>query len=187
MIRSRISKVSMATAGAAFLTMGLVSAPAEAALLDFSFNTVKGGTGSFTLDTSAVDINTSSPSGLYDNAISDLNINGTNYGTRDLNVIPESLNGEPVAGFGIIFEPPATGVGMYFGDQTIAKKLPEDPSVYESKFAGGVVGSFAGDPAGLDYIPQINVQAVPEPNATAGILAIGAIVAGSRLRRKMKK
>jgi len=139
------------------------------------------------LDTSAVDINTSSPSGFYVNAISDLNINGTKYGPLDLNVIAESFNDEPVAGFGIIFEQPATGVGMYFGDQTIAKKLPDDPSVYESKFAEGVVGSFAGSPAELDYISKINVQAVPEPNATAGILAIGAIVAGSPLRRKLKK
>jgi hypothetical protein len=49
---SIVKKLSMATTGAAFIALGTFgTAPATAALIDFSFTTSSGGTGSFTLDT----------------------------------------------------------------------------------------------------------------------------------------
>ena len=45
-------KLSIATAGAAFIALGTFgTAPATAASLDFSFTTQSGGKGTFTLDT----------------------------------------------------------------------------------------------------------------------------------------
>ncbi len=63
-----IKKLSLAVAGAAFIALLTgATAPVQAALLDFSFTTESGATGSFTLDT---DTPSSSEPGIFGPGVS---------------------------------------------------------------------------------------------------------------------
>ena len=97
----KIVKLSMATAGAAFIALGVsTTVPATAASLDFSFTTESGGTGSFTLDT---DTAPATEPGLFDpeatvlgisypNAVSDFSFSAPYINlssvTTDWNIVP---------------------------------------------------------------------------------------------------
>ncbi len=190
-------KLSIATAGVAFFTtMGVVSAPVQAAVLDFSFNTAKGKTGSFKLNTSAMYTSPASSStyGSFDNAISDFTINnvdGKNYGPLALDLTTTADKdelGQTLTGFGIIFDPPTlNAVAMNFYDPSLITKLSDNPSAYTSSFRGGIIEKFGSNTIDDFIVPgQLNVEAVPEPNTTVEILAFGAIGVGWRLKRKIE-
>jgi hypothetical protein len=109
---SIVKKLSMATAGAAFIALGVsTTAPATAASLDFSFTTESGGTGSFTLDTdTAPDPNPAlvGPAGgpfeeagtVYTSAISNFSVS-----TPDVNLsgVTADFHIDPVLDFGDVF------------------------------------------------------------------------------------
>jgi hypothetical protein len=128
------------------------------------------------------------------NAISDFtisNVNGQNFGPLALDLTTTSdksfLTGQPVTGFGIIFDPStADAVAMNFSDTGLITKLSDNPNDYTSSFIGGIVEKFGSNTIDA-YIPQIDVKTVPEPNATVGMLAFGALVVGSQLKRKVNR
>jgi len=205
-----LNKLSMATAGAAVIaTMGVISAPAQATLLDFNYTTIQGGSGSFTLDTNVVDTNSASSSGFYPKAISNFTIKDSQlkvsqFESLDLNVREESYNTMPVTGLGILYDldqPQPKTFGMHFTGKSLiknvsgSKTLSDDPSAYVSTFGGGIVGGPVDNVVGGEVIDKItvtlhpdnNTRSVSEPSATIGILAIGALGTGSLLKRNMKR
>lgn len=182
MAQRLFKKLSPVTAGIAILALGVFSAPAKASVLNFSATTVGQQTVSFALDTSTpYTPPTSGPdSGGFFNAVSDFTLNGTNYGTESLTTTTDNFGTGPLTGFGILtnFNPP-TGVGLDFTNLSLISQLSNAPTTYTSSFYEGVVGVFGAETTGGDdFITQINVAAVPEPNFTVPILALCGFAVG---------
>ena len=184
-------------AGAIFFTgVGASIGSAQAALLDFSFQTNTGGNGSFTLNTDILDMRADPFAGNYPSAILNAQYNGT---PQDASITAGTLNA--------FYTDAATGMQQYqsygsnfgflvnFQSTTVdlVNQLASDPSIYQSLFAGGTLDQY--DPNITDpTITSLTVIAqqqpptgVPEPNATVSMLAFGALGAGAALQRKMKR
>lgn len=183
-----IKKLSMAVAGVLSIALGTVTvAPAQAALLDFSFTTVTGTTGSFTLDTDTnvspvpanfgVDPITGIPiTGLsYPNAVSNLSIPRLNLSneTADFEVapsLPTSVLGIPnIPGVlsGVVY--PAgcsrgTNFGCsftlalgYTGDLSILPELSDDPSSYPAGISLDLFNPATAELINRDFITNVQV------------------------------
>lgn len=209
---SIVKKLLIATAGAAFIALGVgTTAPATAASLDFSFTTQSGGTGSFTLDT---DTAPATEPGLfsfgftgisYPNAVSDFSFSAPYINlssvTTDWNVVPSLTSdfiGEPSNPgviSGVTYPPgciTAPGfscsfnvTGFYSGNLSERTVLSDDPNSY---FRGLVVEQF--NPTTREQLISddiTNFQFVPEPDSALGILAFGIGGAVLLLKRKMNR
>ena len=209
---SIVKKLSMATAGAAFIALGTFgTTPATAASLDFSFTTESGGTGSFTLDTDTAPVTEPGLFSfgftgiLYPNAVSDfsfsspyINLSGV---TTDWSVVPSITS--DLIGFpsnlgvlsGVTYPPgciTAPGFsclldvsGFYSGNLSDLPVLSDDPNSYSK---GLIVEQF--NPTTREQIISddiINFQVVPEPDSALGILAFGIGGALLLLKRKMNR
>ncbi|WP_211173069.1 hypothetical protein [Brasilonema bromeliae] len=111
-------RLFMAIAGAVIMALGSGAiSPAHAELLDFSFTTVSGATGSFTLDTDTPASGESSLGGgaafpgtpgiLYPNAVSNLFLSSTQLNLSGVTADYEVVPGLTSAGLGL---PPGLGV-----------------------------------------------------------------------------
>jgi hypothetical protein len=202
----------VATVGAVFLPLGFVSAPAHAALLDFSFTTQKGGTGFFTLDTSVENtftgnFNPDAFFGNLPNAISGFTFSGTGQtATSDgiLNFVVTPLGTTfriNSAGYGGGLGP-VSQVGLFFSSPSDPNPsdlnfvLPSDPSQYVPRayfesFLGYVIFSTGGG-SDNDSLTSVSVAAhpsstsVPEPTPTVSLVTLGSLGAGYLLRKKMR-
>lgn len=177
------------------MTLGSVAiAPAQAALLDFSFTTESGATGSFTLDTDTPPA--SEPSFgvgaefegiLYPNAVSDfslstptLNISGE---TTDYEVIPDLALPSPVSGegvlSGVVFPSGCSAttdftclltVGVVYDGEI--PDLSDDPASYPRVLNIDIFGSETGE-IERDFVTNSQVEVIPEPSSGLGVLAFG--------------
>lgn len=163
-----IAQLTMATAGAGFLSLGINLAPAHAVLLNFSHGLFSNCPEcaqqfSFTLDTSVLDQNPSLTEGFYPNAISAIKLDGlpivnstTSVRTRDL------LGPSPFIGLGpgeytqfsysIVGDPinlPPYGafqyaynISLYFQGNSLVNQLLSEPSAYvlSSSFSNAQLG-----------------------------------------------
>jgi hypothetical protein len=207
-----------AVAGAIIMGVGSGAiTPAKAELLDFSFTSQTGVTGSFTLDTEAAPSRVPSagagpglPGILYPNAVSNfflsspqLNLSGV---TTDYEVVPPAtsdLLGLP-AGLGVLsgtVYPPGCSSGnftctvtagvLYSGDLSKLPVLSDDPASYLS------LGIEFFDPETAEQInltpdlytnfQVVRRQRVPESDYSLSILAFGVAGVGLLLKRKMNK
>ncbi len=186
-------------------------APAQAALLDFSFATESGGTGSFTLDTDtppasdpAITFNASGAieEGVaYLNAISDFSFSAPDTDiyspTADFSVFPSiPFNLPGSKGVESAVDLPSGCVVttdsfcsldipvVYSGNVSELPKLSTDPRSYPAAFDAArftETGEFLGSDRITSY------QAVPEPNSVLGTLALGIGGAGLLLKRKLNR
>ncbi|NEQ18817.1 MAG: hypothetical protein F6K28_01860 [Microcoleus sp. SIO2G3] len=213
-----MQRLFKAVAGAIIMGVGSgVAAPAHAELLDFSFTTVSGATGSFTLDTDTPASPEPSlgggaafpgtPGTLYPNAVSDLFLSSTQLNLSGVSADYEVVPGLTSAGLGL---PPGLGVlsgpvypaGCSVGNFTCAvtigvlysgnpSELSDDPASYLS------LGIEYFDPATgeqLNLIPDLYTnfqvvrrQPVPESDSTLSVLAVAITSASLLLKRKMNK
>jgi hypothetical protein len=210
MKQSRATAGVVATVGAVFLPLGFVLAPAQAALLDFSFTTQRGGTGFFTLDTSVENTveNQFNPDAFFGNlpnAISGFTFSrmgqtATSDGILKFEATPSGTTFRiNSAGYGGGLGP-VSQVGLFFSSPSdpnpsdLNFALPSDPSQYVPRayfesFLGYVIFSTGGGPDN-DSITSVSVAAhhsgtsVPEPTSTVSLVALGLLGAGCILKKK---
>jgi hypothetical protein len=195
-----MKKVTGIVGGAALLIMGINSAPSEAALLDFSLRSFRKEI-SFTLDTSVTDQDSSPTFGFFQNAISDITIDGlpvpysdtvnlrtaanifTNFGGG---IGPEEFSSLSFLfrGFDLDLQFPTPVPTYYFfrlwfDKFSLVNQLSSDPNDYALRSGFGredVIG-----PSGTNISPeQLTVtlrqapspNPVPEPSAMAGLCVL---------------
>ncbi len=206
-------KLSIAVTATAFIAVQTVVVnPVQAALIDFSFTTSRGATGTFTLNTDTPP--SANPALLrmgitgiaYPNAVSNFSFSApyTNLSnvTTDFNVVPflsSEFIGLP-ANIGVISAlsyPPgcitAPGLSCLFDISVLySGNMKELPALSDSplSYSRGVGVDFL-DPTTQerlrDDITNLQVvtnKAVPEPNSSLGILAFGIAGVGLLLKRK---
>jgi hypothetical protein len=211
MKQSRATAGVVATVGAVFLPLGFVLAPAQAALLDFSFTTQRGGTGFFTLDTSVENtftgnFNPDAFFGVLPNAISGFTFGGTGQTATSDGILRFVATASDTsfridsAGYGGGLGP-VSQVGLFFSSPSDPNPsdlnfvLPSDPSQYVPRayfesFLGYVIFSTGG--SDNDSITSVSVAAhpsstsVPEPTPTVSLVTLGSLGAGYLLRKKMR-
>lgn len=186
----QICKVSMAAGAAVVMAMGAGLAPAQATNLKFSFTSDgcnffecgNPGQGSFILDTSVADSDATNDQGFYENAIKDLTFNGSLSSTRNLETLVDG-NGNTIFSLGEFSFPSSFLFGDYLSFAGLdPDQLSSNSEDYNNSFVGGryasmnVVGLEVSDPT-----------AVPEPTSAVSFVALGALSAGSLMKRKMKK
>jgi hypothetical protein len=205
-----MKRLSMAVAGAAFITLGSVAVnPVQAALLDFSLKSQSGATGTFTLDTDtppssepALGLGPENPGILYSNAVSNFSFSSPQLQvsgeTADWEVIPSIFLGPPGSPVLAGVDYPAgcargtnftcvinIGVG-YAGN---LPKLSDDPNSYPSDLIGlGVmlIDPITRESVGIEEFTQFQVvrkQVVPESHSGLGVLAFGIASVGLLLKR----
>lgn len=203
--------LSFAVALSGFVSMGTVALePAQASLLDFSFTTINGAEGTFTLDTDtppslvpSLGISTPGfPGILYPNAVSNFSfrsperpqLNVSNQ-VADWEVIPNIPSVETGNLSGLVFpsgcsaEAPFTcliNVGvLYTGNPS---ELSDNPDSYpvglgvDSFDSTNNFASFGIEP--LSDYKVVRRETVPEPNTYLGTLAVGIYGTALLLKRK---
>ncbi|MBD1840113.1 MULTISPECIES: PEP-CTERM sorting domain-containing protein [unclassified Coleofasciculus] len=198
---SLMRKVTGIVGGAALLTMGINSAPSEAALLDFSLRSFRKEI-SFTLDTSVTDQDSSPTAGFFPNAISDLKIDGSPVPYSDTANV--NTRATTSAGFGggigpgefsslsFFFRgfdlnlpdpvpiPTSYFFVLWFDNFSLVNQLSSDPNDYALRIGYGredTIGSLRTDippellTVTLRQAPSPNP--VPEPSAMAGLCVLG--------------
>ncbi len=204
-----ITKLSIAVGSALFATIAAGLAPAQAALLNLSLNTVPApGNGSldpvtFTLDTSKLPSPAGGNTHTYSGAISNLKFDNlaTLPGPFDLQtsavgnqdtytvVIPGTTNNQLFFGFtgatpdnGLIGSLTTSSFNNVTNITGLASTIGTNQQLISNEIKGIVVG------AGPSPSPSPNpITTVPESNPTASLLALGALGAGATLLRKMSK
>ncbi|MEA5595751.1 PEP-CTERM sorting domain-containing protein [Rivularia sp. UHCC 0363] len=203
-------KFSLAVAVAAFVAVGTVTVPAQAALLDFDFTSVSGVTGSFTLNTNippspvpSFGTGPGNPGVIYPNAISNLifsspqiNVSGEN---ADWGIVPSIVLGPPSSPvLSSILYPLGCSTTTSFvctinvgvGYAGALSKLSDDPNSYriglgiELFDSTNNFQSFGREPF-ISY-QVVRRKAVPEPNTYLGTLALGVCGVALQMKRKMK-
>ena len=198
--------------GAVVLAVGTAGTePAQAALLDFSFTTVGGNTGSFTLNTDIAPVPGASfgsgfPTGFsYPEAVTNLSFSAPYINlssvTTDWNIVPSITSdfiGFPsnlgvlsgvsypsgcitAPGFSCLFNVAV----FYSGNRTNLTVLSDKPNSYSR-----AVGVDFFDPTTQELLIRdeiTNLKVVPEPNSALGILAFGVGGALLLLKRKMNR
>ena len=209
-----IKKLSMAVAGAAFIALLTgATAPVQAALLDFSFTTESGATGSFTLDT---DTPSSSEPGIfgpgvtgisYPNAVSNFSVSAPYINlsdvTTDFNVVPSITSdfiGFPpnlgvlsgvsyprgcitAPGFTCLFDVAV----FYSGNLSELPVLSDNPLSYSRGAGIRLYNSTTQERLLTDNITNFQVvrkQPVPESGSSLSLLAVGIGSVGLLLKRK---
>ncbi|BAZ15441.1 hypothetical protein NIES4071_73130 [Calothrix sp. NIES-4071] len=206
-------KISLAAAVGAFIAVGTVTVPAQAALLDFSFTTQSGATGSFTLDTDtppspqpSVGGGLGFPGILYPNAVSNFSLSSSlislsNVST-DYEVIPSltsNVIGLPPA-LGVLsgaVYPPGCSVGtsfrclvsvgvLYAGNLSELPTLSDDPNFYPRVLNIDFSNLPTGQVIVRDFVTNSQVvrrQTVPESNSGLATLAFGIGSVALRMKR----
>jgi|GEM_PF-4576642 hypothetical protein len=193
-----LAKIAIALQAALLTTMAGNITPAKAVVLNFSFTTDDEREGSFNLDTSVVDTNSSNVSGFYPQAIQDFTFDGstltpdnllTSELTFDENLTPfAALNDENTQST-TVFILPNNSSNFSFNDSEgqLINQLSSDPSVYTNSFINGSIfvpqiGDFR-EVTSLNAVTSLNE--VPEPTTIVGSLV--ALGMGWQIKRKMKK
>lgn len=193
-----MQRLSIAAFGAAFIALGIFgTAPATAALLDFSFTTESGGTGSFTLDTDAApgsvpatiifgdgpveegiqytkaisNFSFSSPSTSFSNLTGD-------YGVYpSIPFAPNSRGVLSIVGTPSGDEPDEfylADIGLeYLGNVSELPVLSDDPRSYCSLDRITVYDSIEFTANVITADPITDLQVVPETGSILGTLAVG--------------
>lgn len=209
-----MQRLSMAVAGATFIALGIGTAPANAALIGFNFDTESGGTGSFILDTGTppasepsvvfFDDGSVEEGILYLNAISDFSFSApdTSFSnlTGDYSVFPSIpyTTRRPDTGVLSIVGPSGCATATadfcsvnidveYSGSVSELPLLSNDPLSYPRAFEVLFVDPPTGDFISSDRIINFQAQAVPESDSALGILTVGIGGAGWLLKRKMNR
>lgn len=203
-------KFSLAASVAAFIAVGTVTVPAQAALLDFSFTSISGVTGSFTLNTDippspipSFGTGPGNPGVIYPNAISNLNFSSPQINvsgeSADWGIVPSIVLGPPGSPvLSSILYPrgcsTTTGfvctINVGVGYSGALSKLSDDPNSYRTGLGIELFDptnnfqSLGREPF-ISY-QVVNRQAVPEPNTYLGTLALGIGGAALLMKRKMK-
>ena len=202
-----------AVAGALIMGAGSGAvAPAQAAPLDFSFTTVSGETGTFTLETDTPASGQPSvgsgipgfPGIIYPNAVSnfffsspsspEFNASGE---IADWEVIPSVIPGNIGELSGVVYPSGcATGttftclinVGvLYTGD---VPELSDDPNSYSTGLGIDLFDPVTRQSLGIRPFSEYRVvprQSVPEPDSGLSVLAVAIASASLLLKRKMNK
>lgn len=178
---NQIAKLSIAAGAALVTTIAANLAPAQAANLNFSFTT-ENGSGSFNLNTSAVDEEPDVGFGSYTNAITDVTFNGDLLSSGGfLSISNDAGNTDWIfvsaeADFFLTLLDPSLN---------LVDQLSSNPSDYN--FVSGFILT-SDNSMNITGLTATDATAVPEPTATVSLLALGALGAGSSLRkRKIKK
>ena len=207
---SIVKKLSMATAGAAFIVLGVgTTTPASAALLNFSFTTASGGTGSFILDTDTApdlepallfgpDPSSEPDTGFqYQDAISNFSVSTPDVNlsnvTGDFAVFPSvPYTTTPSSGVLSIVGALPNDVDYYYpfqidveysGNISELPTLSADPLSYPRLFAVDRYNATTGEFLSGDRIT--NFQVVPDPGSILGTVAFGIGGAGLLLKRQL--
>jgi hypothetical protein len=197
-----ITKLTIATAGVAFFTIGANFAPAKAALLDFSFSTtdvfqngnIETGTGSFRLDTQTrqvsnfggilMPVNTPPFSSSFNVLVGDFTI-----GTTFLVVTTTSCfgsSGIPQSGQPICLDTNIIPrrVGLEFNTTSLFYQLSSDPSIYEASFVPGTRPGPIGpgmenlfNVRGSQARTFVNTTRIPSPITTLQVEAVESVAA----------
>ncbi|MBD2773554.1 hypothetical protein [Iningainema tapete] len=210
-------KFSPAVAFSTFIAVGTAAlAPAQAALLDFSFTTTNGGTGTFTLNTGTSPsaepaIFAQGVTGIsYPNAISNFSISAPYVNlssvTTDFSVVPSITSafiGFP-ANLGVLSSisyPPGciTSPGFtclfdiaifYTGNLSELPLLSDNPNSYSTSVAVDFFDPTTQELLVRDFITNFQVvrkQPVPEPNVGWSILTFGIGGLGLLLRHSPRQ
>ena len=200
---SSVKKLSMVTAGAAFIALGTFSTdPATAALLEFDFTTENGATGSFTLNTDIPPANEPANFGIgiglsYPNAVSDFSfsapyISPLNSVTADYDVAPSIPLAPGVVLSGVSYPSGCSratifncliNVAVFYSGNV--PELSDDPLFYPRGLGIDVFDPTTSQLIFRDDI--VNFEIVPEPDSVLGTLAVGIGGASLLLKRKMNK
>lgn len=199
-------KLSMATAGAAFIAMAIGAAPAKAALLQFNFsspstNGVPGSFGSIFFDSSSPNVSASPNLGLYKNAVTDYNINiagGSTFSPGSLSSSGEIFKASDAQ---ISINPLLSSINFAFGfgaelnfnfapGTITSTALPGvgeigTPDTTSATFTPGSRFTAFLDKTSVSVV-AVNPASVPETSPGLSILAFGALGAVSVLKRKHK-
>ena len=205
-----MQKIFALSAGAALAVVSSVlTLPAAAAQLEFSFTTESGGAGSFVLDTETTaelpsfftiregnqaylgaisNFSFSSPSVSFEGLEADYGVFPA-VGFGELLGVPE-VEGAYTAVYapaGCLFEPtafcPTEFPLAYTGDLTaLPGELSDNPEDYAQGFDFASVDE--GGVITSDPLTSLSVKSVPEPGTIMGVLVIGAVGLGKSLKRR---
>ena len=209
-----MQKLSAFSVGTMLVFSGMaVSAPAEAARLQFEFTTQSGGTGSFILDTDTAAVPEAElppfftireGNQAYLGAVSDFSFTSPTVSVEgldaDYGVFPAvefgPLLGVPdtpgaytavYAPAGCLFDLvafcPIEFPIAYTGDLSAVPDLSDDPGAYAQGFDFASV-----DPEGVitsDPLTSFSVEAVPEPGAMASMVLFGLLGTGRALVKRL--
>lgn len=172
-----LNRLLFASAGAAVLALGSLTAPAEAARLFGFEGTTSPIKGSFLVDDSVTNILPGNVLGVYPQAVLQFDVGTLELFNLNAGALNATFIGQDVLTFGY------TGplVSFLFGD----------PNQFPSTSLTDILDSLDGTTARLVFAdnPRLNfevaftLQSVPEPTSVLGLLALGG-VSGLLLKRK---
>jgi hypothetical protein len=197
-----ISKLTIATAGVAFFTIGANLAPAKAALLDFRFSTtdvfqngnIETGSGSFRLDTQTrqvsnfggilMPVNTPPFSSSFNVLVGDPTIGTTVLVVTTTSCFAPSgipQPGQPIClGTNII----PREVGLEFNTTSLLYQLSSEPSIYASSFVPGTRPGPIGpgienlfNVRGSQARTFVNTSRIPSPITTLQVETVESVAA----------
>jgi len=196
-----ITKLTIATAGVAFFTIGANLAPAKAALLDFSFSTtdvfengnIETGTGSFRLDTQTrqvsnfggilMPVNTPPFASSFNVLVGDPTLPTTALVVATTSCFGSS--GIPQPGQPICLDTNIIRrqVGLQFSGTSLFYQLSSDPSIYEASFVPGTRPGPIGPGmenlfvTGSQARTFVNTTRIPSPITTLQVEAVESVAA----------
>ena len=166
-------------------------ASANATTLQFSAVTDAGATVTFTLNTAVPDTYSPAlypnilPSGVFLNAVHDLNFEGIDIAVSDVVTMPGVTgDGRPltVMNVGPLFDNESLSLSLIFLDGTLVTPLSSNPSAYEQSFAPFESVLFPAEPPPRQFLDSLNSltvseasepSPVPEPSYAVVIAVIG--------------